>query len=745
MRRFVAVVALISAIALVCSVVWWRDRRVSDVAAPVAKVESPDASVAEPSNPVSTQLPAIELAPAREQVPEQVAQAAQKSTASTTARLRVLVQSREDGAPLAGVRVIATAEGAGGVRRDVDGALATLGEAPRTDTNGRAELELQAGATHELLALRGSELLAQRPVDALEAGAELELVLEVDRGDGVHLVGQLVDADTSAPIEGFIRVADNLLGRTVRSSSHGGRSVSEPLAKPFDSSPAIETDARGRFELDAATSRRPFAEATAPGYTRAIFAVAAGHADRDKPLQVRLSRAAEAALVVTDRSRAPIADADIEFAADAYQLQQRETMLDFYSGEALIWRARTGSDGRATISDLPSRVSLTLSVRATGLPPRVEADRIVMQPAERREFTLVLGSGATITGTLADQHGTAIAARELWRAPADGSLPGLFRRNTQPAAKATTDAQGRFRFDSVPVGNWWIGPAPAARSREADDLAPFAQCIEVGDEDGTRELSLRAYRGLFITGVVVDSSGAPAQRCGVFAFLAGTRAFDDEQTDADGKFSLGPLADGVWNVSAEQRHGSQAKSESIEARAGSGELVLTLLEGGSIVGEVVDPASGARVECEVSLCRTYPEADGWSMTTSDDGAIDFGGVMPGTYTVSARTRDGRAGTRGGIVVASGARVEGVRIELSAGARLELAYEGSSSYAHCRIYAGGEPVTVTSFERGTIESAIVPAGAIEVKWREHDAYDVEHVQRTKLAAGAVERLTLAKSR
>ena len=746
MKRVIAGAAVLVVIAVALSVIWIRERHVSEVAAPVADVASPVASVVEPSNPASSPLTAIEPAPAHERTPERIAAATSDPVVRTTARVRVLVQSREDGAPVAGVRVLAAAVDASGVARFVDSERAKPGEAPPTGPDGRTELELASGVAHEVGALLEGELRAQRTVEALEAGAELELVLEVERADGVRLFGQLVDADTSAPIAGLVRVADNRMGRIYRSSSHGGPSTSEPLAKSFESSPAIETDARGRFELEATMSRRPFADASAPGYTRAIFAVAPGHADPARPLQVRLSRTAEIEVAVHDRSHAPITDAEIVFSTEAYQLEQSETMLDFFSdGSDRTWRARTGPDGRATITDLPSRVPLTLSVCASGLSPRVEADRIALQPGERREIALVLGGGAMIMGTLADQHSTAVAGCALWREAANRDSPTLFRKNTRPSAQTKTDSLGRFQFDDVPAGKWWIGPAPAPPNGEADDLAPFAQCIKVGGEDVTLELSLRAHRGLYISGVVVDPRAEPVASCFVFAFLVGTHVFEHGQTGADGKFSLGPLPEGAWKLSAELRRGSHAQSESVEVTAGRSDLVLTVREGGSIAGEVIDPANGARVESEVSLCRTNPDTDRWSIATSRDGAFDFGAVMPGTYAVSARTRDGRAGSRGGIVVAPGARVEGVRVELSAGARLELAYEGTASYAHCRIYANGEPVTATSFERGTIESAIVPAGAIEVKWREHDAYDVEFVQRTTLAAGAVERLMLVKHR
>jgi protocatechuate 3,4-dioxygenase beta subunit len=393
---------------------------------------------------------------------------------------------------------------------------------------------------------------------------------------------------------------------------------------------------------------------------------------------------------------------------------------------------------------LPPNVPLTVEIRAEGWPDRDEPEPLVLRPGETREVELVLGASATITGVLVDQLDAAIGEREMWCTRAEANAVGMFQPRPQSFTAATTDAQGRFRFDAVSPGKWWIGPARGDRGRVKDDVAAIGQLVEVRDTDTALDIVVRAPRGLYISGKVLEPNGSPASSCNVVAYFVGGRAFVDGRTDGEGLFSVGPLIDGTWKLRA-QIPARQVAAEIAEARAGARDVVITLRQGGSIAGTVVDAASGEPVECEISYGRVDGDENGMSSSRPNAGGFQFEGVEPGVYSITARTRDGRTGTRGGIAVAPGERVDGVRVEVRPGAKLELAYDGPSRYAHCRMLCNGEPVLLTSFERGTIESTIVPPGAIEIRWREHDAYEVVHTQRTSLAAGERKRVELRVAR
>jgi len=51
-----------------------------------------------------------------------------------------------------------------------------------------------------------------------------------------------------------------------------------------------------------------------------------------------------------------------------------------------------------------------------------------------------------------------------------------------------------------------------------------------------------------------------------------------------------------------------------------------------------------------------------------------------------------------------------------------------------IYADGVPVNVTSFEQKRVERVVVPTGEIEVRWREHEHFDIEHTAKIEIAVG-----------
>jgi len=209
------------------------------------------------------------------------------------------------------------------------------------------------------------------------------------------------------------------------------------------------------------------------------------------------------------------------------------------------------------------------------LTRRIELDARVTvagAPVAGAEVTLNDGSGPSVATVLSDEHGIAHFADlqagpyELWarrgtevsplvRTVDDGAAPtgpialelaagGAVRGQVlgdaalPPGATvllapveidhaertATLDAQGRFQIDGVPAGRWRVEAEAEGYLRSGDteidvDVAPAPVSVEV-----------RLRRAGFVTGIVVDESGAPVRNATLVLRAQGR---DDDVSQAD--------------------------------------------------------------------------------------------------------------------------------------------------------------------------------------------------------------------
>ncbi len=690
--------------------VWlgWPEKQNLGAAEPIGRHEE-NAQPAMPSEAAIESLAADEelAASPREAVPATPAttrETAQKQEpASKVAHLHVLARSQDDGNPLADMRVWASSSERV-MARSVESSHGELGDAPKTDADGRADLEVDPETALIIFVSedQGSRD-TKRELEPLAVGESVELVFEFATREDIRLYGRLVDAESGSPLLGDVTIEN---GETELRW--------------------VETDSAGQFQLSGGSWERVFASARARGYARTMFAVTKEYDSPVDPLIVELFRAATLEAIVRDRAGVPIPGAQVTLSTESYRLQQSSSsMLDFYFDKNPSWRGKTDSDGRATIPDLLPRAPLRVSAQAKGYPRRDEAEPIELEPGELRRIELVLGAGATITGSLVDERGTPIGNRAMWRMVAEMPEPGMFEDYAKPAQKAKTDVEGRFRFEAVPMGTWWIGPAPNTQG-PPDDVPPAAQVVVVIDELSEMEIVVRVQRGLFLSGRVFDPSGLPAKDLYVSAFRGITVA--DSQTNDDGEFSIGPLVAGNWTLEAGGIGDAHSAAEPVLVEAGRTGIVLQLRAGGSIAGEVVDRDTGERCECELAVSN--PDAQSWFGTASRDGTIRFDGLPPGTYSISAKTRDGRIGIHRGVVVEAGTCAEGVRVQVAPGSKLVLRYEGAAENVSCRIASEGFTLEWTSLYGDHPLTMIVPPGTIEVHWSEMGEEEevVEHVEK-----------------
>lgn len=172
-----------------------------------------------------------------------------------------------------------------------------------------------------------------------------------------------------------------------------------------------------------------------------------------------------------------------------------------------------------------------------------------------------------------------------------------------------------------------------------------------------------ATASVMVTGTVRDGqSGAPIAKAQVTlstqdrALTFGASAVTYAVTGEDGRFRMGPLANGAYVISVQKRGYTSAtrsdwSSGQVNFKVSSGQspapltvrLVRQAILSGRVVDEDGEPMQG--VEVSLSRQRFVPnQGRAWmpmgGNTTDDRGAFRLFGLMPGTYLLFAKDRSG---------------------------------------------------------------------------------------------------------
>jgi hypothetical protein len=686
---------------------WWQTRETTaQRAAPAPEV------AAAPAEPAANEpaVPAPDAAArAAADAPSELDAETASNPASTfepptvrapTALLKVHVVSKEKGLPLAGKQVSAMPKDAREwSASSIDGSHAALNEAPHTNDRGDAELEVNAG--RDLLVWTEHEDWKAMEVAALAPLEVREITFALPTEPDLVLFGRVVDATTGKGLAG----ADVRLDTSTNSRE-----------APTEN---VDVDERGAFELHVRSWEQHFASAAANGYARIFFALEPGHETRERALEVRLARAAALDVVVRDHGRS-VARATVAITTDSYRFQQESGGFSFYFPDAdPSWTVVADGAGRAEIRELPPSVPLHLAVRVAGREEHVEAIPITLAAGERREIEVLLDAGASILGRVEDSSGAPVAKCEVWRAPLTAGHQLALLSFEDPAARNTTDEQGRFHFDDVSLGDWLIGPKPIARwdkdAKTADAFVGFAQLVHV--ETGTRQLqvTLRVDRGLFFSGLVLGPVGEAVAECHVQAIINDLSWQDSDTTDAAGHFAIGPVPAAAFSLRADGDGSRYASSAPISARPGDQGIVLRVQLGCAVRARATGPDGQPR-KCDFTLSRTDDALRFARMQPGRDLAT-FGGLEAGAYCLSACSPDGLFGQYPRIALHPGEDVGLVDIQLEPGAKLRLRYEGSDDFANFAIFNGGAFICGDGAERGHSSVHVVPADTVEVRWRQ----------------------------
>ncbi|HYC76178.1 MAG TPA: sigma factor-like helix-turn-helix DNA-binding protein, partial [Planctomycetota bacterium] len=377
------------------------------------------------------------------------------------------------------------------------------------------------------------------------------------------------------------------------------------------------TDARGAFAIDPGDAAGPFAVcARAPGTAPRV----AGPIGRGEAVVLDLEDALQVEARVLDLDDRPVPGAGIRTTACLDGIRVTETTTCDSAGRAAFaWFGGLGGFGQGGRIDVdaagyaPSTASTLGRRDATG--------------AFRKDFYLVRGhavhgrvvdaeTGAPIEGAeavaLIERPGSPTGL------PTSSGLGGAAPYAFVAFARATTDAQGRFRLSGLP--SWGVdlppmfGPDPRSRRMGSVVVSKVgyvdaAHPLDLADEGAEIEKTFRCRRPGRVAGRVVDGRGRPVARATV-TWNASDDGFASRShrsgaapppclTDASGRYVL----EGVPRAAADDA-GLQVRllargGEGLPLSASSTEVVATF-EGEAFAEArdlviAVDPSSLARV------------------------------------------------------------------------------------------------------------------------------------------------------
>ena len=575
-----------------------------------------------------------------------------------------MVRDGSSGAPLSGARVEAST--AGGIpvvlapeEPDAGRVIAT------TDTAGRYRLEGLASGLYDVSA--------------------------VSRGFGRALHGSVKVG--SSKVDLFLFPGASLSG-----------TVTGPAGKPVDGAlvsveagtyysgltdtPAVKTDAQGRFELlglkpgsYTVVAQR---EGLAPGITTDVLVL---DGDTTTTTVALASGTTVTGRLIGASKRpvpGPVSVAELDGRAPPASLASR-------------LRVEAGRTGRFRIDALPPG-SHTLVVEAPGFAPvRVKVEVSGNAPSVDLG-DMPLATGITIRGHVRDGTGQPVADAGLSASPLGGS-------------RTARSAEGRSQTDGsyVIAGLSRTGYAVSVR---AEGFASSVHRMEAGTQDADFVLEKTGT----LIGTVVDDVGRPIESFQVAAEAAASpdgASSSGSILGSEGRFSLESLDEGTYVVTVSAPDRAPATLSGVKVRSGGTTDAgrITLREGGVVRGLVVTsdgtPIPGATVLVQSVSDRNHLYSEGLRDMTDAGGAFEVRGVPPGALEIEATHPTFVAAHVVGIEVDPIKKMAETRIVMGRGGRIEGWARQRDGAIASGVFA--QAVTELPEEPSSAEPLMVPVG------------------------------------
>ncbi|MCE9593793.1 MAG: carboxypeptidase-like regulatory domain-containing protein [Planctomycetes bacterium] len=388
-----------------------------------------------------------------------------------------------------------------------------------------------------------------------------------------------------------------------------------------------------------------------------------------------------------ERDRAP--GSHVEFVGDP--LTHR--MVAIHDGIGLReWRAISDVDGRVTFTELARGRTLVVDIQLGAAIHEITRS-IEVHDDESARVEWRLAETTDFHGRLVDQNGNAIDGVTVWLTPArSAATHHSFQIGEGVGRRALADERGAFGFQNVPEGDYFVGPV-SLDAETAKELPAVGVRVRISADVEDRELEIRVDRGLFVDGFAIDSAGTPCADAHVVATREDGACIAQGKSELDGEFRLGPLMSGSYFVQASRT--SCPCSASLESVSAGGAPILITLEAGSRVsGRATDDEVPAIELEELVVSSVAGPVRTLRAPQRNGGAFAFDVPSSGSYSIAARTRDGRIGVLHEVEVGAGATTAGLEIRLHRGSKLSIQ----------NLHAGTETVLVRD-ERGACLAAL----------------------------------------
>jgi protocatechuate 3,4-dioxygenase beta subunit len=297
------------------------------------------------------------------------------------------------------------------------------------------------------------------------------------------------------------------------------------------------------------------------------------------------------------------------------------------------WRyAQTRADGTFTINGLgegPYQVHVNANAGGGKSYRPARTDNVAVGTKDLR-FTME--TGLAITGVVNDPDGRPVSQLQIQAQPVDtqgGQAQG---------GGAMTDNEGRFTISGLAPGDYrfdvpqWGGPNQAW-------VLDAKQPVQAG----TSDVRLTVGKGVTISGVLLDESGAAITQGWVSAFTKKGGNHKYAQPKPDGAWEIAGLEAGEKYTLAAQSQG-RVNATVDEVAAGTKDVRISLAKGLEATGRLVDGAGKGLANVQISFTHPDGKHTQWTQTQAD-GRFTAAGLVEGSYEAKAwqQSADGRSG------------------------------------------------------------------------------------------------------
>lgn len=666
-----------------------------------ALVPTPSAQASSPgAEPLRAIDGAVAIAAAATSAPRTAAETFAGATGveSVGASLDVIVLNERNGAPVPGVRVEVS------VVETLGRSLESYFEAAfaHTDGLGRALVDVPAGEPLEVRVSNQGSGLRLRP---LAEGAKEQVVLRVPVAQERVFHGRVVAASDGLPIGGAQIV---LLGSDL--SLQRADDEDTPLGEVVAS-----TDGDGRFVFRETSLRPSQLAVRAPHHDLLVFRADEGHGTPDRERVLELLQFARLVVAIPDAHG-----------------EQVGLVLQAYTVRAEERHGALGPDGRCTFENVWPHTAIDVELlRSNGTIRRIPA-ALTLEPGEIREIKWTLG-GTRVHGSVARADGAPLNDAEVWLLEPFGTEGDrrrpLYRDDDELlVARAELTGPGTFEFRDVAAGTYWVGVPPTVFGAREYSLAHL---IHVTGDGPDIRVDLEVLTGAFLAGRVQTKEGAPCDGANVYAATDPTGFRTSGQADREGRFRLGPMPSGTYELTARRRGG--APSRPVRASTGEQDVVLELRAAATVRGQVSDASTGRLERAQYGIYS----ADAFPLTGEALHGTFEHELEPGAYTLVAATEDGRVSCPLAFDLADGQDLAGLEARLETGGRLRIRSSLPVSWARVRWNGSIVAETVAGPERLLVLP--LPLGDVTIEL--HDGSQVLAMSRATVELDAVAEVVL----